>query len=126
MPGAAPCNDLSHFNDIDGFSLNHVGCGTHGLVDWLQYAGWQKTSTIKAGTVCAVFGCEHAVLGVGDGLCAAHNNARWAVNCESYYQTPDICLDPPVGAPLEAVNRTAVNRTLAAAAALRRGAVASE
>lgn len=67
-----------------------------GLVDYLQSVlGWQPTSTITAGTVCAVFGYEHAIIGIGDGVCAAHNNARWDVDCAGYYGTPNICLNPP-------------------------------
>jgi len=116
VPGAASCGDMSEFSNIDGYSLNHVGCGTNGLVDWLQSVGWQATTTITAGTVCAVFSCEHAILGVGDGICAAHNNARWAVDCDSYYAPYDICLNPPPGA-----TRDAVDRTLAAASAALRG-----
>lgn len=95
IPGQSSCTDISNFGNVDGYNLNMVGCDGTGLVDWLQTQGWTSTSTVSAGTVCAVFSCDHAVLGVGDGLCAAHNNARWQVDCAGYYGTPSICLNPP-------------------------------
>lgn len=92
---AGGCLDISVFDPYAGYDLNWVGGDGTGLVDYLQAVGWQPTSNIQAGTVCAVFGYDHAVLGVGDGLCAAHNNARWAVGCSDYYGTPDVCLNAP-------------------------------
>jgi hypothetical protein len=99
IPGQSGCSDISNFSDVDGYNLNWVDCDGTGIIGWLQSQGWVTTSTITQGTVCAVTTedyCDHAVLGVGDGLCAAHNNARWAVDCgDGFYGTPDICVNPP-------------------------------
>lgn len=75
----AACTDESNFANYYGYNLNWVG-PTGGLMAFLQADNWYAVdpSAIVAGTICSVNGYEHAILGIANGLCAAHNNARWA------------------------------------------------
>ena len=86
------CGDLGAYStvvhggktyDLNVVAIQDPNCGSDGcLTDYLLATGWKKTSTIKAGTVCAVVGSDgpfcHVVLGVGDNICDAHNSAACA------------------------------------------------
>ena len=81
------------------YDLNDVST----LISYLKAAGWHATSTVSAGTVCGVVGSDgpmgHAIVGVGKGVVAAHNNARWNWPIRNYQV--NVCLDPPGAASTE-------------------------
>jgi hypothetical protein len=101
------CGDQGPFSNVhfngNTFDLNVVAkqdpnCGGgQCLMEYLQATGWTKTSSVKAGTVVAVVGSDgpfcHVVLGVGDGIVNAHNNAHYHVAISNY--NINLALDPP-------------------------------
>ncbi len=64
-------------------------------MDLLLAMGWKSTSTVKAGTICAVDGSEpwgHIVIGVGSEIVDAHNRAHKHTSIWNY--NIRLCLDP--------------------------------
>lgn len=65
-------------------------------MDYLLATGWKQVTRVLAGTVCAVYGDEdwgHVVLGVGNGIIDAHNNANYHLPISDF--KVDLCLAPP-------------------------------
>jgi hypothetical protein len=65
-------------------------------MDYLLATGWKQVTSISAGVVCAVKGDEdwgHAILGVGNGIIDAHNNANYHLPISDF--AVDLCLTPP-------------------------------
>ena len=104
------CGDMDAYSNVqyrgETYNLNVVSkhdpnCGGGVcLTDYLMAIGWKQTSTVTAGTVCAVVGSDgpycHVVIGVGDNICDAHNYAAYQVSCDNYQQ--NLCLKPNEGA----------------------------
>lgn len=121
ISGLQTCGNFDSFSNYHYkgtvYNLNSV---TH-LMPFLKAAGWKPTTNVVAGTVCAVVGSDgpfgHAIVGVGKGVVAAHNNARWSWPIRNY--EINLCLDPPGAAAVEVQEEEAKEEEAAAAPALR-------
>lgn len=81
--------------DLNVVSHQDPICSSLCLMDLLLDMGWKETSTVTAGTVCAVTGTDgpytHIVVGVGAGVIDAHNAAHFHAPISNY--ETNLCLD---------------------------------